>query len=117
MHKLVILVEPLADDSAFDEIWPQFLHAAEKMPGLQRETTSHVDGTLYGRYNCALIHELYFESLETLQEAMKSPQGKSAGELLQQMTGGHLTLLIADHKEDDLENIRKFSQPGLHDDR
>lgn len=112
MHKLVILVEPLADDAAFDEIWPQFLHIAEKMPGLQRETTSRIDGVLYGRYQCTMMHELYFDSLEVLQEAMKSPQGRTAGELLQKMTAGRLTLLLADHKEDDLENIRKHSQQG-----
>ncbi len=116
MHKLVILVEPLVDDSAFDEIWPQFLHIAEKMPGLQRETTSRVDGILYGRYKCALMHELYFDSLDVLQEAMKSPQGKAAGELLQKMTAGHLTLLLADHKEDNLENIRKYNHQGPDDD-
>ena len=108
MHKLVILIEPPQDDDAFDEIWPQFLRLAESMPGLERESTSRVDGILFGRYDIALIHELYFESLTSLKDAMSSPQGQATGELLQRMTGGRLTLLYTDHKEDDLENIHKF---------
>ena len=108
MHKLVILVEHLSDETAFDELWPQFLSHSERMPGLKREATSHIDQPLYGRYQPALIHELFFDSLAALQEAMSSPQGRSAGELLQRMTGGRMSLLIADHKEDDLENIRRY---------
>ncbi len=107
MHKLVILVEPPKNYPAFEEMWSQFLHLAERMPGLRRESTSRVDGVIYGRYDCAIIHELYFDSLSALREAMSSLEGKATGELLQRMTGGRMTLLFADHKEDDLENILK----------
>jgi len=117
MHKLVILVEPLDDEQAFDDIWPQFLHLSERMPGLQREATCRVEDVLYGRYRPALIHELYFESAAAIQAAMSSPDGQAAGELLQKMTAGRITLLIADHKEDELENIRKYNQPASSDDR
>jgi hypothetical protein len=34
-----------------------------------------------------------------------------AGRLLQDMTGGRLNLLIADHSEDNLENIRRYRKP------
>ncbi|MEJ2264923.1 MAG: EthD family reductase [Anaerolineales bacterium] len=96
MHKLVILIEPLQDYDAFEESWPQFLHTAESMPGLRRESTSRVDGVLYGRYHCTIIHELYFDSLADIQEAMRSPE-------------------YADHKEDDLENILKFRKQEADD--
>jgi uncharacterized protein (TIGR02118 family) len=109
MHKLVILVEPLADESAFEQLWPQFLHVCERMPGLQREATSRVAAVLYGKYNCSLLHELFFDSLESMQQAMSSPEGQAAGQLLQRITGGAMTLLFTDHNEDDLENIRKYS--------
>ncbi|OGO64063.1 MAG: hypothetical protein A2Z45_10190 [Chloroflexi bacterium RBG_19FT_COMBO_55_16] len=117
MHKLVILVEPLDDEQAFDDIWPHFLHLSERMPGLQREATCRVEDVLYGRYQLAFIHELYFESAAAIQAAMISPDGQAAGELLQKMTAGRMTLLIADHKEDELENIRKYHQPANSDDR
>jgi hypothetical protein len=41
---------------------------------------------------------------------MSSPDGQAAGGLLQQMTGGRMSLFIADHKEDDLENIRRYRE-------
>ena len=48
MHKLVILIGPLEDPQTLEMYWPDFLHQAEMMPGLQRETTSQVEHFLYG---------------------------------------------------------------------
>lgn len=110
MHKLVIWIEEPDDWAIFDETWPQFLRHAESMPGLRREVTCRVDSVLYGRGDIALIHELYFDTLQALQEAMNSPSGSAAGRILQSMTGGRMTLFFADHKEDDMENIRKYKQ-------
>lgn len=112
MHKLIILVEQVPDEGLFDEMWPQFLHLSEGMPGLQREASCRVEHLLYGSRPVFLVHELYFESLASIQAAMSSPEGKAAGELLQKISAGQLTLLIADHKQDDLENIRSHQQPG-----
>jgi uncharacterized protein (TIGR02118 family) len=110
MHKLVILIEEPEDEAGFNELWPQFLHLSERMPGLVREATSRIEQVLYGRYHPILMHELFFDSFPGLQNAMTSPEGRAAGELLQQMTGGRLTLLLADHKEDDLDHIRSYDQ-------
>jgi hypothetical protein len=109
MHKLVILIEPLEDWSAFDESWPEFLHLAEAMPGLQREASCLVRQFLLG-VKYAQVHELYFSNLQDAQAAMASPEGRSAGRLLQQMTQGKMTIFIADHKEDDIERIKKFQK-------
>lgn len=117
MHKLVILIEPPKDYAVFEETWPQFLHLAEAMPGLRRESTSRVDGVLYGNIDYAIIHELYFDSLVAIQEAMAAPEGQAAGELLQRMTAGRMTLLYADHKEDNLENILQHRRPEADDER
>jgi uncharacterized protein (TIGR02118 family) len=108
MHKLVILVETPEDLNTFDDLWPRFLHHAERMPGLKREATSRIDNVIYGKSSYYLIHELFFDSLQAIQEAMVSDAGQSAGEVLQKMTGGHMALMTADHKEDDMENILKF---------
>ncbi len=107
MHKLIILIESTATPD-FHVFWPRFLHAAENMPGLKRESTSRVNQVLYGEMQCALIHELYFDSYPALQVGLASESGKEAGRLLQEMTAGRVRLLIADHSEDDLENIRKY---------
>jgi uncharacterized protein (TIGR02118 family) len=112
VHKLVILIEATDAQTEVDDAWPQFLHLSERMPGLVREATSRVEQVLYGRYQPVLIHELFFDSFAALQQAMTSPEGRAAGELLQKMTAGRLTLLLADHKEDDLDNIRSYDQTG-----
>jgi uncharacterized protein (TIGR02118 family) len=108
MYKLVILIEPPEDRQSFDADWPEFLHLAEQMPGLRQEATCRVEQFLFGACPYAQVHELYFDSLPAAQQAMASEPGRSAGRLLQQITGGKVTLFIADHKSDDLEHIRKF---------
>lgn len=108
MHKLIILIEQLDDEDQFDEMWPEFLHISEQMPGLVREATSRVDSVLFGEFKPMLQHELFFESLADIQKAMSSPEGITAGGILQHITAGQVNLFIADHKEDDIENIRRF---------
>jgi len=108
MYKLVILIEPPEDRQSFDDEWPEFLHLAEQMPGLRQEASCQVEQFLFGTCPYAQVHELYFDTLPAAQLAMASEPGRSAGRLLQQITGGKVTLFIADHKGDDLEHIRKF---------
>jgi uncharacterized protein (TIGR02118 family) len=110
MHKLVILIEPPDDWAVFNDTWPQFLHHAEQMPGLRREATSHVDAFLYGERVYALMHELFFDSPESAQQAMASEPGRQAGKILQTLSLGRMTLFFADHKEDDIENLRRYEK-------
>lgn len=114
MYKLVILLESTSMPG-FHSYWPRFLHAAENIPGLRRESTSRINQVLYGDVQYALIHELYFDTLPALQAGLASSAGKEAGKLLQDMTGGRLKLLIADHSQDDMENIRKYRKFELDD--
>ena len=109
MYKLVILIEESEDSPAFNDAWPGFLRLAESMPGLQRETFSRVESVLFSHIYPSLMHELYFDSLEAARLAMASPTGREAGRLLQEISGGRVTLFLADHKEDNLENIRKHA--------
>ena len=110
MHKLVILIEALDDWVSFEDKWPEFLHISEEMPGLRREATSRVERVLYGGQSYVQMHELYFDTLQDMEKALASPQGRAAGQLLQQITGGRVVLFYADHKEDDLANIHKYKQ-------
>lgn len=107
MHKLIIMIES-TNTPDFNDFWPRFLHAAESMPGLRREATSRVNQVLYGDVQCALIHELFFDTYPALRSGLASDPGKEAGRLLQEMTNGGVRLLVADHTEDNLENIRKY---------
>ena len=110
MHKLIILIGPIADTLEFSEGWPEFLHHAEEMPGLLREATVRVQASLYGEQDIRMIHELFFESQDALENALAAPPGRLAGYILQKLTDGQMTLLAAEHKEDDIENLRKYKE-------
>jgi len=110
MYKLIILIDPIADSSAFGETWPEFLHLAESMPGLVREVTVRVQAILYGDQQISMIHELFFNTQDDLQHALASTQGQAAGKTLQKITRGRMLLLTAEHKEDNIANLRKFHQ-------
>ena len=101
MHKLIILIESTTTPG-FHDFWPRFLHAAENIPGLRRESTSRISQVLYGDVQYALVHELYFDTLSALQAGLASPSGKEAGRLLQELTGGSVNL------------INRRSQPGRY---
>ena len=112
MHKLMIFIPDPDSLPDFNDLWPNFLHQAELLPELKRESTSHVQHVLFGSANYSMIHELYFDTLESLQSALASTQGKQTASTLHQMTRGKVTLMVADHKEDDIANIRKFTPPA-----
>ncbi|MEW5868075.1 MAG: hypothetical protein AB1894_02280 [Chloroflexota bacterium] len=110
MHKLMILIYPSAAWEAQEQHWPEFLRLAESMPNLRREAISRVEQHLFGDQAIVQVHELFFDTLVDAQQAMSSPQGRQAGQLLQQMTGGRMALFFAEHKEDEIANILKYRQ-------
>ena len=117
MYKLVILIEPQAESARFDGNWPRFLAEAEQMPGLRREVTSRVDRVVHGKFGVHIMHELYFDSLSAAAEAMGSLHGERAGQILQEITGGKVTLLLADHLQDELGHIKRHAQTAPPTDR
>lgn len=106
MQKLMILIPPPIDPDRFEAGWPQFLEWAEQMPGLRREVTSRVSSRLYGDPPLFLVHELIFDDPASARRALESPVGQSAGRTLQAITQGQVSLYLADHMEDTLENLR-----------
>jgi len=106
MFKLVVLIEAQDDMLRFENNWPRFLALAEKMPGLIKESKSPIHSRLYGSLKVSMIYEIFFESFDALKAAMVSPEGVAAGQMLQTITDGNVTLLYSDHMEDDLKNIR-----------
>jgi uncharacterized protein (TIGR02118 family) len=102
------LIPPFEDPLTLKGVFPQFLDLVEQMPGLIREAHSRVDEVLYGEFPAYMVFELHFDSKDALRKAMASPIGQQAGALLQQMTRGRMSLALAEHLEDDLENIRRY---------
>ncbi len=110
MYKLIILIQAQENNARFNQRWPEFLAQAERMPGLLREVTSRVDRVLNGEIAIEMLHELYFDSLKAAADAMSSLEGERAGQVLQEITGGKVTLLLADHSQDELSNIRRHQE-------
>jgi len=114
MYKLIILIPPNVDENSLDEVWPEFLHHAEQMPGLVRESVAHVREIIYGRKMFTRVYEFFFLDKETLYRSLTSPHGERAGQLIHEMTQGRATILAAEHREDETENIirAKATQPS-----
>jgi hypothetical protein len=112
MYKMMLLIPPRVDLEGFDIRWPEFLHLAEQMPGLDRESSSLILEELYGQQAFSRIYEFFFPDKEALVRGMTSPAGEKAGRLIHEMTGGQLTILIAEHKEDQLANLHP---PSIHE--
>jgi len=115
MQKLIILIPAVEKLPEFDALWPQFLHLVEQIPGLKHEATSHVNHVVYGYLDCSMIHELFFDTQEDLFAGLDSPVGKQAAGILHRLTRQRAVLLLADHKEDKLENIQRYRKPGASD--
>jgi hypothetical protein len=115
MQKLVIMIDSTGRPDVFPEGWPSFLKLAEGMPGLVKETTSHLDNVLYGSFQYSLIHELYFLTREDMQAALASSVGRAAGARLQEITGGRVALFFATHTEDTAENLRRHRGGEPHE--
>ncbi|MCJ7722723.1 MAG: EthD family reductase [Anaerolineales bacterium] len=101
MHKLIILFNQPVEWHSFEKGWHKFLALAEKMPGLRKEAVSEIERLVFGSegQHYHKIQELYFESREALDAALKSRQGQEAGQWLHQFTNGRIVLFTAEHKE------------------
>lgn len=101
MYKLIILFGQAENSLEFITGWQAFLHMAEQMPGLRRESVSLIEEVIYdgGKPRPFKIHEFYFDDRAALDAALASDAGQQAGEWLHQFTDGNFTLLTAPHQE------------------
>ena len=112
MYKLVILFLPPFAWASFESGWQKFLGLAEQMPGLRKEMVGDVDELVFGppNMNYKKIHELYFDSREALETALKSEEGQKAGQWLHSFTQGRFILMVAKHMEATPEEFKKQNQ-------
>ena len=112
MYKLVILFLPPFAWASFESGWQKFLGLAEQMPGLRKEMVGDVDELVFGppNMNYKKIHELYFDSREALETALKSEEGQKAGQWLHSFTQGRFILMVAKHMEATPEEFKKQKQ-------
>lgn len=96
MVKLVALYRKSPDPAAFDRHYSEtHLPLIRKMPGLRRLEAWRITGAPGGDAPYHLIGEMYFDDPETLRAAMRSPEGRAAGEDLQKFAAGLVTMVYA----------------------
>ena len=104
MVKLVILYRQPANEEAFEIGYVRSLALLEEMPGIVRQQANMVLGSPEGRSPYYRILELYFESYETLDAALRTPQGVAAGRLLMTYAGDLVEVIFADVFEEFFES-------------
>lgn len=83
MIKLITFFRRPADVAAFETFFAQhYVPAVNAMPHVRRATVSRAAGAPGGEPPYYLIHELYFDSLTELTQALNSNEGRNAGALL-----------------------------------
>jgi len=96
MVKLVALYRHPSDPAAFDRHYEQtHLPLIRKMPGLRRLEVWRITGAPGGEAPYYLIAEMIFDDAEAMRAAVRSPEGRAAGEDLQRFAGGLVTMVYA----------------------
>jgi uncharacterized protein (TIGR02118 family) len=99
MPKLIVIYPVPADPVTFERRY----HAEHvpmvqgKIPGLRKFLAARVLGTPSGAAPYQRVAELYFDSIESLQAAMASPEGRAAvAHAMEISTGGAPIVLVAE---------------------
>ena len=104
MVKLVIMYKQPEDEAAFERGYVKNLALLEKMPGIIRQQANMVYGSPAGRSPYYRMLELYFDSYDALDNAMRSEAGIAAGEALMQYAGDIVEVMFVDVFEDNYED-------------
>ncbi len=96
----MVCFRPLADAQAFETAYQDFLVAVERMPAYQRKQVVHVVASPLGQPPYARVLELYYADRDTLEDAMRTPQGQAAGALLARFGAGGVDILFGEVYEE-----------------
>ena len=110
MYQMVIILPLDLDLNRFENGWPDFLEAAEQMPGLIQESVTRFDQSFFGSRDIQRIYTFSFMDRTSLEEALTSPAGEEAGNILHNISGGKLSILSGDYQTDTLDRIQTFSK-------
>lgn len=97
MVKLVALYKKPPDPAAFDRHYSDVhVPLVRKWPGLRRVEVAKVTGMPGGAEPpYYLIAEMYFDDADAMRTALRSPEGRAAGEDLQEFAPGLVAMLYA----------------------
>lgn len=100
MVKFVVLFRKPRQVAKFEDRYHNFLALIERMPHIQRRQVVDVLGSPLGESPYHRILEIYFESRDTLNEALLSAPGQEAGGELNQFGPRSFDVFFADVYEE-----------------
>jgi uncharacterized protein (TIGR02118 family) len=103
MVKLIALYKKPANVDAFEQHYAQVhVPLVEKIPGVRKTEWTRFLASPQGEAPYYMMYEMYFDSMEAYQAAMKSEENKIAGQDLLLFAKDSVTLMVADTYEDEI---------------
>lgn len=100
MVKLIALYRKPADVQEFDKHYKEIhTQLVLKMPGLRKLEITRITGAPMGDSKYHLMAEMYFDSMDALDAANASPEGKAAARDLMSFAADVVTLFFGEVKE------------------
>ncbi|MBX7213112.1 MAG: EthD family reductase [Thermoflexales bacterium] len=94
---MILLFKAPADIEAFEAVFAaQHVPAITGIPGLVRATVTRGIAGPRGPAPFHLIHELYFETLDGMRQALESPAGRAAGATLMAIARDCVEIMFAE---------------------
>ena len=100
MIKLTILYRKLESVADFEEFYSANLALMERLPRVIRRQAGLVVGAPGGESPYYRVLELYFEDLDSLESAMRGPEGEAAGRHLIEHAAALVEMYFADVYEE-----------------
>ena len=101
MMKFMVLFRQPENAERFENVYQDFLALVERIPHIQRRQVVHVIGSPAGAAEYYRILEIYFESLDTQNEALMSDAGQEAGAELYRLPKDSFEIMFADVYEEE----------------
>ena len=100
MVKLIALYRKPDDIGSFDKHYHEVhLPLIRKIPGLRRIEMTSITGAPIGDTKYHLLAEMYYDSIDAMNKANASPEGRAAAKDLMSFASDVVTLFYGDVKE------------------
>ena len=97
MVKLIALYRTPADPKSFDDHYHNVhLPLIRKTPGLRKLEVTRITGAPIGESKYHLMAEMYYDSIESMNAANASAEGRSAAKDLMGFAAGVVTLFFGE---------------------
>jgi uncharacterized protein (TIGR02118 family) len=103
MIKLTALYKKPTNIDAFEQHYAQVhIPLVEKIPGIRKTEWTRFLASPQGEAPYYMMYEMYFDSMDSYQAAMKSEENKAAGQDLLSFAKDLVTLMVAETYEDEI---------------